>query len=298
MTYSIVGRDSASGELGAILQSYYYGCGPRTLRASPGVGVVVMQMVPEMSYGTHGIASMADGLAPENILSELTSADSGRAMRQVAMMNSKGNAAAFTGEGCIPASGHLIGRDCCAQGAMVQSEGVWRAMVETFEATNGPLAERLINAMRAGESQGGDIRGKRAAAMLVVASTAQASWVRARPIDIRVDDHDDPLSEVERHLVLQRHMGAIELAFERGLAGDLEGAIHDYARLARVGPDDPDVTMRYAIMLAMAGDMSLAREQLHRMSRVHSGWAEVTNRLVAGGLLPNNKELLEGLPLQ
>jgi uncharacterized Ntn-hydrolase superfamily protein len=133
--------------------------------------------------------------------------------------------------------------------------------------------------------------------MLVVADSQHASWVRSRPIDIRVDDHPDPLSEVERHLELQRHMGAIELAFERGLNGDIDGSIEDYAQIAKRSPDDPDVTMRYAIMLAKAERIPEAREQLSRMTKVHRGWADAVSRLVASGLLPDNDQLLRGLPL-
>jgi uncharacterized Ntn-hydrolase superfamily protein len=297
MTYSIIGRDAETGELGVILQSYYYGCAPRTLLAAPGIGIVVMQMVPEMSYGTKGLESMAAGRYPSDILEEIAVADPGRALRQVAMMNSRGDAAGITGAGCIPESGHLLGENCCAQGAMVQSEKVWTAMVRTFENSTGLLAERLVDAMGAGEKEGGDIRGRRAAAMLVVAGAHHPSWVQSRPIDIRVDDHPDPLSEVERHLELQRHMGAVELAFERALGGDLQGSIDDYAQIAKAAPDDPDVTMRYAIVLAKAGNISGAREQLVRMTRIHRGWAEATGRLVAAGLLPDDDELLRGLPL-
>lgn len=296
MTYSIIGRDQQSGEIGVILQSYYYGCAPRTLLAAPGVGIVVMQMVPEMRYGTEGMASMSAGLPPDKILEGLTSTDASRAMRQVAMMNVEGECAAYTGTGCIPASGHALGDNCCAQGAMVKNERVWSAMIETFERTTGDLTDRLIKAMRAGENEGGDIRGTRAAAMLTVASEVSPSWIRSRPIDIRVDDHHGPLSEVQRHLELQRHMGAVELAFERGLGGDLEGAIDDYANIATTAPDDPDVTMRYAIMLAQHGEISRAREQLIRMARVHRGWADAVQRLVTAGLLPNDSELLRDLP--
>ena len=297
MTYSIIGRDRRTGDLGVALQSYYYGCAPRTLLAEPGVGIVVMQMIPDMMYGTRGMAQMKDGRAPAAIIQELISADPARDSRQVAMMSAGGDVAAFTGPGCIPASGHVIGEDCSAQGAMVEGEEVWQSMADAFESATGPLPERMICAMRAGESAGGDIRGKRAAAMLVVSSDEPPSWVASRPINIRVDDHPDPLAEVERHLALQRHMGAIELAFERGLGGDVEGAVDEYARIAQTEPDDPDVTMRYAIMLAKVGDIVAAREQLLRMSQVHGGWTRVTGRLVAAGLLPDDRQLLEGLPL-
>lgn len=291
VTYSIIGRDSTTGDIGVLLASFYYGCAPRTLLATAGVGIVVMQMVPEMRYGTLGIARMSDGEHPSTILTELTSTDDSRGIRQVAMMCVDGSVSAYTGAGCIPYSGHLIGNNCCAQGAMVARENVWTEVARSFESSTGALPDRLISAMRAGDLAGGDIRGRRAAAMLVVSGAPQESWVRARPIDIRIDDHPDPLAEVERHLAIQRQMVAIELAFERGLGGDIAGAVGDYARIAQHAPEDPDVTMRYAIMLALSGRIEDAREQLQTMASVHSGWAEVPDRLIAAGLLLDDSRL-------
>jgi uncharacterized Ntn-hydrolase superfamily protein len=295
MTYSIIGYDSSSGKMGVALQSYYYGCAPRTLVAEPGVGIVAMQMVPEAGYGKTGIEEMQGGARPREIIDRLVARDESRAIRQVAMMRFDGDAGAFTGKGCIPSSGHAIGATFSAQGAMVESENVWLAMAETFQATSGDLPGRLLAAMRAGENEGGDIRGRRAAALIVVSASRSASWVLSRPVNIRVDDNTDPLSEIERHLVLQQRMGEIELAFERALAGDVSGAIDDYRRIDAANPDDPDITMRFAIVLAMAGEIAAARKQLERMVRVHAGWSKVPDRLVAAGLLPNDPDLLEGL---
>jgi uncharacterized Ntn-hydrolase superfamily protein len=295
MTYSVLAHDPATNQLGVLLQSYYYGCGPRTLHAVPGTGIVVMQMVPEIEYGTSGAAQMAAGRHPEEILDDLVKQDAAGAVRQVAMMNAQGDVAAYTGAGCIPVSGHQTHHGLSVQGAMVESEKVWSSAAEVFQSTKGALPERMITAMRAAENEGGDIRGRRAAAMIVVSCTDEKSWVLARPINIRVDDHADPLAEVEKQLAMQRHMAAIELAFERGLSGDAEGAVADYAAIAAHSPDDPDVTMRYGMMLAQCGRMREAREQLLKMTRIHPGWAKVPARLVESGLLPDNRELLDGL---
>jgi uncharacterized Ntn-hydrolase superfamily protein len=253
-----------------------------------------MQMVPARWYGELGLEAMSRDKDPEVTLRELVADDPAASMRQVAMMSASG-CAVFTGSGCVPASGHKIGRDCCAQGAMVESDAVWESMVDTFETAAGPLPERLLAAMEAGEIEGGDIRGKRAAAMIVISSAARSSEAEARPIDIRVDDHRDPLTEVRRQLDIQRHMSAVEIAFEHALAGEIEHSLLEYERIAEKNPDDPDVTMRYAIVLAMAGDLAAARGQLERMARVHGGWARAIGRLVRSGLLPDNPELLHGL---
>ena len=288
MTYSIVARDAVTGEVGALLASYYYGCAPRTLAVKPGVGVVVMQMVPEMDYGLTGLTMMSTGNLPDRIVDELTAKDPASHIRQVAMMNVRGHVAAFTGSGCIPFSGHQIGKDCSVQGAMVATEDVWKETVTAFESSSGSLPERMIAAMQAGERAGGDIRGRRAAAMLVVAPVPHQSYVRARPIDIRIDDHPDPLHEVSRHLGIQRLMSAVELAFEQGLGGDVSGAITAYEEIARSAPDDPDVTMRYGMMLAAAGRIDEAKVQLEKMESVHGGWRQVTARLISSGMLPDH----------
>lgn len=294
MTYSIIGYDKTSGKIGVVLQSYYYGCGPRTLAVEPGVGIVAMQMVPEEEYGKTGLREMQAGTQPEEIINALIANDPAVGLRQVAMVRSDGSAAAFTGAGCIPVSGHVTGAGFSAQGAMVESKSVWLAMADVFQAESGDLSKRLLSAIRAGENEGGDIRGRRAAALIVISADKSPSWVLSRPVNIRVDDHPDPLSEIQRHLDLQQRMGDIELAFERALSGDVDGSIDAYRKIATTNPDDPDVTMRFAIVLAMKQETAAAREQLSRMVRVHPGWAKVPDRLVAAGLLPDDPILLKG----
>lgn len=289
MTYSIIARDPVTGETGVAIQSYYYACGLRTIAALPGGGAVVVQMIPDQRYADEALPRMRQGEPPEDILSTLIQQDEGRDMRQVAMLDTMGRVAAFTGQGCIPASGHLVGVGCSVHGAMVESPRVWEQMMEAFVSATGALPERMLTAMRAGEMAGGDIRGKRAAALLVVAARESESWPESRPLNIRVDDHPDPLSEVERHVGLQRTMNEIELAFVRGLNGDVSGAVDDYRRLATSTPDDPDVTMRYGILLALSGDLDGARVQLKKMSGVHEGWAKVPSRLIASKFLPDDQ---------
>lgn len=298
MTYSIIAHDSKSGEMGIAIQSYYYGCAPRTVAAEPGVGVIAMQMIPEAMYGREGLKGLAEGVPPEVVLGDLIAADPRGGLRQVAMLDNAGRVAAYTGNACIPVSGHCTVDGASVQGAMVEDATVWLDTMEAFTSSTGPLADRLLAAMRAGERAGGDIRGKRTAALVIVSSRESPLWVMSRPINIRVDDNSEPLDEVERHLALQRHMGAVELAFDKGLGGDVAGAVDDFRALAASSPDDPDVTMRYGVMLAMAGDLESARVQLARMERVHSGWKKVTRRLVEAGLLPNDPRLFDRSALQ
>lgn len=288
MTYSIIGRDESSGEMGVAVQSFYYGCGIRTISARPGIGVVVTQMIPEALYIESGLSRMEAGEPPEVILESLLSTDPGKDTRQIAMMDAAGRVSAYTGKACVAACGQVVGENCSAQGAMVESPLVWQQVMETFMSTPGPLPERLLSALRAGEASGGDIRGRRAAAMQVVSSRHSTSWPEARPFDIRVDDHPDPLAELERNISVQRAMNSIELGFVRGLSGDLPRALKDYEDLATKFPEDPDVSMRYGILLAMAGDIDGAKARLDMMGKVHAGWSKLTGRLIAAGFLPDD----------
>lgn len=291
MTYSIVAHDPTTGEIGVAIQSYYYGCGVRTISARPGVGVVAAQMIPDPLYTDEGLLRLAERVAPNIVIDGLTSEDPGCDSRQVAMVDVQGRVAAFTGQGCVAESGHILGNGCSAQGAMVESPRVWERMMEAYRDSTGPLAERLVSALRAGEAAGGDVRGRRAAALLVVATHESTSWPESRPFNIRVDDHADPLTELERHLVLQRSMNAIETGFVKGLMGDVPGAISAYEQLSAAMPEDPDIAMRYAVLLGMTGEIDKARDQLVKMSNVHAGWAKLPARLIESRLLPDDPRL-------
>ena len=198
MTYSIVGRDPATGELGVAVQSRAFNTGAACAWAEAGVGAVATQSFTERRYGPRGLALLAEARDPTEALDELLAADESREIRQVAFLDSRGGTAAHTGESCIPHAGHLSDADVSVQGNMLRSADVWPAMRAAFDATAGTLAERLLAALDAAEAAGGDWRGRQAAGLVVVAGERDEQPSVDRVFDLRVDDHEEPLRELRR----------------------------------------------------------------------------------------------------
>jgi uncharacterized Ntn-hydrolase superfamily protein len=197
MTYSIVARDPASGELGVAVQSRAFRTGGSVPWAWPGVGAVATQAFGEGSYGPLGLELLQAGKSPAQALAGLVAADPDHALRQVAILGGDGTAAVHTGRSCIAAAGHAVGEGYAVQANMVRGEDVWRALAVAFESARGTLAQRLLAALEAAEAAGGDFRGRQAAGLLVVPALGQR-WERVS--DLRVDDHPDPLVELRRLL--------------------------------------------------------------------------------------------------
>jgi len=279
VTYSLLARDPATGDLGVAVQSHFFGVGRLVPWAAPGIGVVVTQSFVEASYGPRGLALLAAGIAPPEALGRLLDADGGIDRRQVALMTADGTTAVHTGEGCIPAAGHAVGDGISVHANLVESEAVWGAMIPAFETSEGDLARRMLAALEAAERAGGDIRGRQAAAMIVVRGTATGAYADDRPVDVRVDDHPDPLGELARLLDAGEAMaGLLRLLEEPGMltgpltvpdarvaealaelesaqavlgAGNLEPTLWRGLLLARAGRDDE---ARVAFALAAATD--------------------------------------------
>ena len=277
MTYSIVARDRETGELGVAVQSRAFNTGAIVPWAAPGVGVVATQSYTEPSYGPLGLDLLRAGKAPEDALAELVAADDEPEYRQVAILDGKGRVAVHVGEACIPAAGFAAGEGFSAQANMVDSERVWEAMAGSFERSEGPLANRLIDALDAAEAAGGDWRGRQAGGIIVVAAEGEP-W--ARELDVRVDDHDDPLGELRRLVRLRRAYGAM-----RGPPGpDAE----DLAVLHEL-----DRTLARIFGLTATGQVAEARELLQPLLDAEPRWADFVRTLADRGLLPHAAELLQ-----
>ena len=277
MTYSIVARDRETGELGVAVQSRAFNTGAIVPWAAPGVGVVATQSYTEASYGPLGLDLLRAGKTPEQALAELVAADDEPEYRQVAILDGKGRVAVHVGEACIPAAGFAAGEGFSAQANMVDSERVWEAMAESFERSEGPLANRLIDALDAAEAAGGDWRGRQAGGIIVVAAEGEP-W--ARELDVRVDDHDDPLGELRRLVRLRRAYGAM-----RGPPGpDAE----DLAVLHEL-----DRTLARIFGLTATGQVAEARELLQPLLDAEPRWADFVRTLADRGLLPHAAELLQ-----
>lgn len=278
MTYSIVARDPVTGALGVGVQSCAMGVGRAVPWVRAGVGAVATQSFTNRGYGPRGLGLMAAGRPPEEALAELVAADEGASVRQVAFVDAVGRVAAHTGGDCVPHASHITGDGVSAQGNMLASAEVVPAMVEAFSASGGPLPERLLATLDAADAAGGDMRGRQAAALLVADGPAdEMPWDRVK-VDLRVDDHPEPLRELRRLLELQR-------TYERYREGDARAV----AELAEVGP----VGMRgvYAAMAAAGdGDLDGAREALQPL-RAYPGWAAYLRLAAEEGHLP--RELLD-----
>jgi uncharacterized Ntn-hydrolase superfamily protein len=167
-TYSIVARDPATGELGVAVQSHWFSVGPIVPWAEAGVGAVATQSFVDPSYGPLGLDLMRAGKSATEALSGLVESDAHPEVRQVAMIDARGNVAAHTGANAIIAAGHQTGENYSVQANLMESSTVWPAMADAFETASGDLAERLLAALEAAEAEGGDIRGRQSAALLVV----------------------------------------------------------------------------------------------------------------------------------
>ncbi len=206
-TFSIVAFDPKTGELGVAVQSKYFGVGSVVPWAQSGVGAVATQSSAKMAFGPDGLRLMQSGKSPREALTELLSTDERRELRQVGMVDAKGRVAAHTGKECIAWAGHHEGDGYTAQGNLLAGEDVVTAMAEAFEkarASGGELADWLMASLHAGQAKGGDRRGQQSAALLVVRKGGGPGGDNDRFIDLRVDDHAEPITELSRLLELHK----------------------------------------------------------------------------------------------
>lgn len=224
-TFSIIARDAETGELGMGVQSKAFAAGNRAMHAKGGVAVIAHQASANPMYGAIGVELMEAGYTPQEALDMMVGSDDGRERRQVAILDIRGRSAAWTGSGANDWKGHTCGRDYCAQGNILTGPEVVDALVRSFEASSGPLAERLMDALDAAQAAGGDARGMQSGAILVVKAREEGGGFNDRVVDIRVDDHPTPLVELRRVLDLYRSGQMIGQANRLVASGDMEGAL-------------------------------------------------------------------------
>ena len=203
-TFSIIARDAATGELGLGVQSKAFAAGNRVVDAKGGLAIIAHQAVSNPMYGVVGLQLLEQGMSPQDALDYMVRADSGGLRRQVAILDMQGRFAAWTGPDCTDWKGHHCTSEYCVQGNTLAGPQVLDAMAHTFETAKGPLAERIMDALDAAQKAGGDSRGVQSAAILIVKPLAGASGFSDRVIDIRIDDHRQPLVELRRLLNLAR----------------------------------------------------------------------------------------------
>jgi uncharacterized Ntn-hydrolase superfamily protein len=286
-TYSIVAVDSASGQIGVAVQSHWFSVGGSVAWAEPGVGAVATQSFIEPAYGPRGLALMRTGVSGPAALAALLRADPDSQVRQLAMIDAQGGVAAHTGSRAIPAAGQHVGRWYSVQANLMRSDRVWPAMARAFETTTGDLAERLLAALDAAEAEGGDIRGKQSAALIVVSGDRDARpWERL--FDLRVEDHPDPLGELRRLVTMARAYRAATDGDNFMTAGLVDSALAAYRRASALLPDEAtngELIYWVAVTLADIGRVDEAIPLFRRAFAQDTSWATLVPRLPAVGLL-------------
>jgi uncharacterized Ntn-hydrolase superfamily protein len=295
MTYSIVARDPATGELGVAVQSHFFGVGSVVSFAEAGVGAVATQSIADPAYGPRGLELMRGGTSAPETLHRLLADDPKEPHRQVAMLDRWGRVAVHTGGKCIHAAGQSVGEQVSAQANLMREPGVPEAMLDSFRQTPGDLAARLLAALEGAESAGGDIRGRQSAALLLVAAKPGGGPSKERPFDLRVEDDSEPLRELRRLLELKRAYDRAEAGDTLAAGGDMAGALEQYAAAREAQPGNPELVFWHGVALAGAGREDEARDALAEAFRAGEQWRELVRRLPAAGLLPDDAHLLSRL---
>ena len=292
-TFSIVARDPDTGEMGVAVQSHWFSVGSIVTWGEAGVGVIATQSFVNPAFGPKGLALLKNGLTPEQAIQMLTTNDEGRDVRQLAILDLTNKPANYTGAKCIPSAGGIVGKDFAVQANLMLNDKVWPAMAKAFRETKGPLAERMVAALEAAQSVGGDIRGKQSAALLVVKGKTTGKVWEDRLIDIRVEDSPTPIKELKRILKVHRaydHMNAGDLAVEHG---DMALAMKEYSTAEKMFPDNLEMKYWHAVTLTNIGRMEEALPMFKEVFAKDNNWAILTPRLVPIGQLQVDKKGLK-----
>jgi uncharacterized Ntn-hydrolase superfamily protein len=287
MTYSIIGWDAETGEMGLATHSQAFAVGSSVPWGEPGFGVIATQSIAEPYYGQLGLDLLRGGMTAHEALAAMSSVDPHPERRQVAMLDGKGRIAAYTGEGCVADAGHTVGERSCALANMVASPAVWESMVESFESGTGSLARRLVGALQAAEEHGGDIRGRRSAAVIVVRAVRTGRPWRDQLADLRVDDHDDAVAELCRLVEASARYHQVVRGFEQAIDGDPAGGADQLDRLDPATFADPDLAMWRGIVLALSGRHDDAVAVFGELARETPAFVEAARRMVPAGLFPD-----------
>ncbi len=285
-TYSIVARDAATGEMGVAVQSHWFSVGTTVSWAEAGVGAVATQSFTNKSFGIRGLNLLRNGLTAQQALDSLLATDEGREVRQVAILDVKGNVAVHTGKNCIDHAGHLKGTGFSVQSNMMLTDKVPQAMAAAFEKNTGrPLAERLLLCLEAAQDAGGDIRGQQSAAIIIVPGTSKGEPWNERSTDLRVDDAPNPLQELRRLYRVQTaydHMNLGDLAVEKG---DMPKAMQEYNAAMNMFPKNLEMQYWTAITLANNKQVDKAAPILKKIFAQDANWKKLTRRLPKVSLL-------------
>ncbi|KAA3618193.1 MAG: DUF1028 domain-containing protein [Calditrichaeota bacterium] len=284
-TYSIVARDSVSGQLGVAVQSNWFSVGSIVSWAEPGVGAVATQSFVDPSYGPLGLNLMRAGKSAEQTLNALLQADEHTDVRQVAMVDANGKVSAHTGSNCIIYAGQVTGAGFSCQANMMGGSTVPAAMAKAYSTAKGDLAERLMRALEAAQAEGGDIRGKQSAALLVVSGERTGTPWNSRIHDLRIEDHKTPLKEMRRLLHVSRVYQHANHGDELMTENKVTEAMEEYTKAMQLAPDNLEMVFWPAVTLASVDRMDEALPLFKKVFNKEDRWKELLKRLPAAGLL-------------
>jgi uncharacterized Ntn-hydrolase superfamily protein len=294
-TFSIIAHDPITGEIGGAVQSHWFAVGKMVLWGEAGLGMVATQSFTNPAFGPEGLSLLRNGYLPRSVVDRLTSQDEGRDVRQLAVINSRGEAAAFTGQRCVPHAGHLVGEHYSVQANMMLTPEVWPEMSRAFEYATGPLADRLMDSLEAAQQAGGDFRGRQSAALLVFSGSPSGKIWQDREVDIRVDDSKEPLEELRRLLGLHHGYELSEEGENEMLQGRMESAMVKFKAAGELLSDNEEMFFWQAAFLSGAGNFKEAVPLFQKVFSINPNWRTFAPDLVRLGHLKLTEDELERL---
>ncbi len=291
-TYSIVARDNSTGELGVAVQSHWFSVGSSVAWARSGVGAVATQSFIDPSYGANGLVLLSTGKTASQALEGLVAADDHPEVRQVGMVDANGGAAVHTGSLAIEEACDHVGDGFTVQANLMHRSTVCDAMVRAYTTSEGDLPERLMAALEAAEAEGGDIRGRQSAALLVVDAVPSGRPWQDRLYDLRVDDHREPLVELRRLLNVARAYRHMNAGDEHVTQGDIDAALEEYRRAEELLPGESEPIFWHAVTLASVGRVDESLPLFAKAYGLRREWRELVPRLVPAQLLPDDERAI------
>ena len=292
-TFSIVAIDKRTGDMGVAVQSHWFSVGSIVAWAEAGVGAVATQSFVEPSYGPLGLELMKAGKTAGEALAALLKADRNEDVRQVAMVDALGRVAAHTGTNCIAEAGNSIGDGYSCQANMMLKASVWPAMAKAFEAAGGELVDRLLASLEAAQKEGGDIRGKQSAAVVVVRAKGSGFWWKDRIYDLRVEDSPDPVPELKRLVRLNKAYNRMNRGDELVTERRVDEAVIEYSAAMEMFPDNAEMVFWPAVTLASTGRVEESLPLFKKVFAMDQNWATLLSRLPSVGQFPKDEALMK-----
>jgi len=294
-TFSIVAFDPSTRDLGIAVHSRYFSVGSVVPWAEAGVGAVATQSFVNVSYGPRGLQLLREGLTVNEVIERLTIQDEARDYRQLGIVDSKGNVAVFTGKKCLKWAGSKTGKNYVALGNILAGEKVVDNMTKGFESTKDDLAGKLIAALEGGDEAGGDIRGRQSASLLVVRKDGGRGGYGDRYIDLRVEDHLNPIRELRRLLNLSRVYYLIDESEDKLTVGDLESALAIIKKAISLNQNIDEAYVDLALICLKLKRKEEAVKALKKALRINPKLKELIKQFPDIGLMEPDEELARAM---